>query len=220
MSQNLHERVRRHTRRLALSREDGLLADLRSRTGELPEARMQVSPQQGQLLGLLAGLTGAGAILEVGVFTGYSSICMARSLPPDGRLVACDISQEWTAIAEEYWRRAGLRDRIDLRLGPASDSLQALCEEGMDGRFDMAFIDADKSGYADYFAACRRLVRPGGLIALDNAFLGGRALDTSPDEGAASVVAGLVEAVYADPDLMPVILPMGDGVLAVRLTEG
>lgn len=208
--------VDRHIRRLAEGREDGLLADLRRRTAELPEARMQVSPQQGQLLALLVELLKARNVLEVGVFTGYSSICMARSLPPDGSLVACDISREWTDMAQEYWRRAGLQGRMELRLGPASRSLQQLIAEGREGGFDMAFIDADKSGYADYFASCRRLVRPGGLIALDNAFLGGRALEEEPEEGAPAVVAGLVGRIYADPRLQPVLMPMGDGVLVVR----
>ena len=141
MEEDLLGRIRRHTRRLAEAREDGLLARLRRRTAELPESRMQVSPQQGQLLALLAKLIGARAVLEVGVFTGYSSICMARSLPPDGRLVACDISREWTETAEEYWKRAGLEGRMELRLGPASRTLRELIEEGNEGCFDMAFID-------------------------------------------------------------------------------
>jgi len=214
---DLHSRISAHTRRLAESREDGLLADLRRRTSELPESRMQVSPQQGQMLALLAGLIEARSVLEVGVFTGYSSICMARALSPDGRLVACDISREWTETAGEYWRRAGLEDRIELRLGPASRTLRELIEEGNEGCFDMAFIDADKSGYPDYFALCRRLVRPGGIVALDNAFMGGRALGEEPEDGAPAAVAGLVESVYADPGLQPAMLPMGDGVLVVRL---
>lgn len=171
------------------------------------------------MLALLAGLIGSRSVLEVGVFTGYSSICMARALPPDGRLVACDISREWTETAGEYWRRAGLDGRIELRLGAASRTLAELLAEGNEGGFDMAFIDADKSGYPDYFALCRRLVRPGGIVALDNAFMGGRALGEEPEDGAPAAVAGLVESVYADPGLQPVMLPMGDGVLVVRLAE-
>jgi len=220
VEEDLRSRISAYTRSLAESREDGLLVDLRRKTSELPESRMQVSPQQGQLLALLARLIGARSVLEVGVFTGYSSTCMARALPPDGRLVACDVSREWTEKAEEYWRRAGLDGRIELRLGPASRTLEELLAEGNEGGFDMAFIDADKAGYPDYFALCRRLVRSGGIVALDNAFMGGRALLKEPPPGPPASVAGLVDSVYADPGLQPVMLPMGDGVLVVRLGEG
>jgi len=219
MSSPSRDTLRGFLRGLALRREDRLLADLRRRTAELPESRMQVSPQQGQMLALLAELIAARSVLEVGVFTGYSSICMARALPPAGRLVACDISREWTETAEEYWRMAGLDDRIELRLGPASRTLEELVAEGNEGGFDMAFIDADKTGYPHYFALCRRLVRPGGVVALDNAFMGGRALLPEPPPGAPAAVAGLVESVYADPVLQPVMMPMGDGVLVVRVAE-
>jgi predicted O-methyltransferase YrrM len=140
---------------------------------------------------------------------------VAAALPPGGRLVACDVSREWTDIARRYWRRAGLEDRIELRLGPASDTLRQLLEEGMEGRFGLAFVDADKASYPDYFRLCRRLVRPGGLIVLDNAFMGGRVMDPAPS-GPAAEVAGLTDAVYGDPGLEPVLIPMGDGILVVQ----
>lgn len=207
-----------YLRGLALRRETAVLAELRRRTAELPEAVMQISPEQGALLSLLVRLTAANLVLEVGVFTGYSSISLASALPEDGLLVACDVSREWTDIAGEFWGSAGVEDRVDLRLGPASRTLEELIEQGMDGRFDLAFIDADKSSYCEYFGLCRRLVRSGGLIVLDNAFMGGRVADSEPD-GAAAVVAALTDAIYEDPGLEPVLLPLGDGVLVVRLTE-
>jgi len=209
-------RLESYMARLAKTREDNLLADLRRETSLLPEARMQISPAQGQLLALLARMSGARRILELGVFTGYSSICLARALPPDGDLTACDVSEEWTDIARRYWKAAGLLSRITLRLGPAAQTLEALLEEDGEGSFDLAFIDADKSAYRVYFQGCRRLVRPGGLIILDNAFLGGKVALDGPHSAAPRVVSELTAEVFGDPLLEPVILPLGDGVLVVR----
>ena len=148
-------------------REPDILARLRAETATMPHGRMQISPEQGQLLQLLIELIDARRIVEVGVFTGYSSLSMALALPEDGEIVACDVSEEFTAIARRYWTEAGVRDRIDLRLAPAVETLDALVAEGQTGRFDLAFIDADKGNYDAYYEKCLALVRPGGLIAVD-----------------------------------------------------
>ncbi|MGE3298744.1 MAG: class I SAM-dependent methyltransferase, partial [Porticoccaceae bacterium] len=148
-------------------RESDLLQELRERTRQMPEARMQIAPEQGQFMTLLARLLGVRQALEIGVFTGYSALCVAAALPADGRLIACDISAEYTRIAQEYWARAGVADRIDLRLAPASVTLAALLAEGAADSFDLAFIDADKTGYAGYYEQCLALLRPGGLIVVD-----------------------------------------------------
>ena len=149
-------------------REDAALAALREETARLPMGGMQISPEQGQLMGLLIKLLGARKTLEVGVFTGYSSLVVAKAMGPGGRLVALDVSEEWTAIARRHWREAGVADQIDLRLAPAADSLKAMVAAGESGTFDFAFIDADKTGYDTYYEPSLRLVRAGGLIAIDN----------------------------------------------------
>src|SRR5713101_4335517 len=149
-------------------REPEVLRRLREETAPLPMSRMQISPEQGQLMGLLMRLLGARMTLEVGVFTGYSSTSVALALPDDGRIIACDVSGEWTSIARRYWREAGVAHKIDLRLRPAIETLDALLAEGRAGSFGFAFIDADKSNYLNYYERCLKLVRPGGLIAVDN----------------------------------------------------
>src|SRR6266545_133984 len=149
-------------------RERALQRRLREETAALPEATMQISPEQGQFMAMLVRMTGACRTLEVGVFTGYSSLAVALSLPPDGRIVACDINPEWTATARRYWREAGVDHKIDLRLAPAAETLDALIAEGAAGTFDFAFIDADKANYQTYFERSLTLVRRGGLIAVDN----------------------------------------------------
>ncbi|MEJ2060642.1 MAG: class I SAM-dependent methyltransferase, partial [Gammaproteobacteria bacterium] len=158
-------------------REPELLARLRAETAELPEARMQISPEQGQLMGLLVELLGVCRAVEVGTFTGYSALCMAQAMPADGRLVCCDVSRRWTDIARRYWREAGLDDRIELHRAPAIETLDRLLAEGGAGQFDFAFIDADKAGYLDYYERCLTLVRRGGLVALDNTLWGGSVAD-------------------------------------------
>jgi caffeoyl-CoA O-methyltransferase len=132
-------------------------------------------------MGMLATSIGATRAVEVGVFTGYSSICVAQQLPPGGTLVACDVSEEWTQIARRYWREAGVADRIDLRIGPAADTLAALIEAGQGGSFDFAFIDADKDAYPGYYEQCLTLLRSGGLVAIDNIFMGGKAVAPPAD---------------------------------------
>ena len=208
------ERLSDYLHDLAVLREDPLLAELRRVTAELPAARMQIAVEQGLFMGLLARLLAVERCLEVGVFTGYSSLCVARALPPGGRLVACDVSEEWTAIARRFWERAGVADRIELRLGPGAKTLRALIDAGESGRFDFAFLDADKEGQADYFEQCLVLLRRGGVVAIDNAFMGGDVLDAR--EGAAAEVRALSERVFADRRVDPSLVPIGDGVLLAR----
>lgn len=197
-------------------REDALLAELRERTAAMPSAGMQVAPEQGQFMALLARLIGARMALEIGVFTGYSSLCVAQALPADGRLVALDVSDEWTRVAREYWRRAGLAERIELRLGPAIGSLDALLAEGQAERFDFAFIDAEKTEYPAYYERTLALLRPGGLMLIDNVLRHGRV--ANPAERAADTVAmrAFNASVHADRRVDVSMLPLGDGLTLAR----
>ena len=194
---------------------DQVLRDLAAATRQATggAARMQVSSDQGTLLTMLTRLTGARNAVEVGVFTGYSTLCIARGLAPGGRLLACDVSDEWTSIGRPFWERAGVADRIDLRLAPALETLRALPAEAT---VDFAFVDADKPEYPDYYAELVPRLRPGGLIVLDNMFLGGRVLDPDePDEWAVAV-RGLNDAIAADGRVRAVLLPVRDGVTVAQ----
>ncbi|MBY0376040.1 MAG: class I SAM-dependent methyltransferase [Bryobacteraceae bacterium] len=196
-------------------REPDILNRLRAETAAHPRAQMQIPPDQGQLLQLLIELTGARRTLEIGVFTGYSSLAVALALPPDGRIIACDVSEEYTAIARRYWREAQVEHKIELRLGPALDTLRTL--EAQAGSFDFAFIDADKANYDAYYEAALRLVRTGGLIAIDNVFQMGRALE--PDAAADPDVAALRvlnTKIKADSRVTTVTLPIADGLTLAR----
>jgi len=194
---------------------DDLLDELVTRTREATgnASGMQISADEGALLTLLVQLTGARNAVEVGVFTGYSSICIARGLPADGTLLACDVSEEWTSIAREYWERAGVDGRIELRIGPAADTLRALPAEPA---FDIAFIDADKGGYPVYYEEVLQRLRPGGLIVLDNVLLGGRVLDPAYREEHHLAVRGLNDRIAADDRVDAVMLPVRDGVTLAR----
>lgn len=196
--------------------EPELLARLRGETAELPEAGMQVAPEQGQLLALLVRLMGARKILEVGVFTGYSSLSMALALPDDGRLIGCDVNEEWTAVARRYWQEAGVEGRIDLRLAPALETLDALIESGHARTFDMAFIDADKEGYAGYFERSLELLRPGGLIMVDNVLWDGRVLDDSDQSVDTVAIREFNQRLYDDRRIDLSLLPIGDGLTLAR----
>ena len=193
-------------------REHPVLARLREDTAALPEREMQIGPEQGALMALLVKLSGARRILEIGTFTGYSSTAMALALPPDGRITCCDVSREWTDRARQAWADAGVADRVDLHLGPASATLERL-EPG----YDLAFIDADKPGYDAYYEACLRLVRPGGLVLLDNTLQGGRVAD--PGAGGASVdaIRALNEKIAGDERVEIVLLPLADGLTLARI---
>ncbi len=200
-------------------RETPLLRRLRQETARLDNAGMQISPEQGQFLALLVRLIGARRALEVGVFTGYSSLWVAPALPPDGRLIACDINPDWTATARRYWAEAGLAHKIDLRLAPAADTLRQLLGDGEAGRFDFAFIDADKTGYPEYYELCLTLVRPGGLIVLDNMLSRGRVVD--PDDQNEHVVAirQLNRRLHTDARVDLSLVPIGDGLTLLRKRE-
>ncbi|MEV4562251.1 class I SAM-dependent methyltransferase [Nonomuraea sp. NPDC049419] len=194
---------------------DEVLRELAATTREVTgrSAGMQVSADEGALLGMLARMVGARRAIEVGVFTGYSSLCIARALPADGKLIACDVSTEWTDIARPFWERAGVADRIELRIGPAVDTLRALPDEPA---FDFAFVDADKPGYPAYYEEIVPRLRPGGLLVLDNVFLGGRVLDPA-FQGAAQVAMRQVnDAIARDERLDSVMLPVRDGVTLAR----
>ena len=198
-------------------REDPLAAELREETARMPEFNMQISADQGQFMGLLVGLMDARAILEVGTFTGYSSLAMARAMRPGGELVACDISTEFTDVARRFWRRAGVEDRIDLRIGPALDTLDGLIADGRQGAFDLAFIDADKPNYPGYYERCLTLVRPGGLILVDNALWVGRVADPADDGRVTSILRDLNARIGQDRRVTGVtLLAIGDGLLAAR----
>jgi caffeoyl-CoA O-methyltransferase len=171
---------------------------------------MQIPPEEGQLLQLLVKLIGARRTLEIGVFTGYSSLAVALALPPDGHLVACDISEEYTAVARRYWAEAGVAEKIHLRVGPASDTLHDLIASGTSGTFDLAFIDADKVGYRDYYEKCLKLVRPNGLIVLDNMMQDGKVMGESDEENVRAIQA-MNDLIHADERVDALLLPFSDG---------
>lgn len=196
--------------------DDPVLADLRARTAALPQAGMQISPEQGRFLGFLVGLMGAANCLEIGTFTGYSALSMARAMRPGGRLVCCDVSQDWTAIARDAWARAGVAEHIDLRIGPALDTLAALVDDGAAGRFDLAFIDADKENYAAYYETCLTLVRPGGVVAVDNVLWGGSVADPGRDTPETEAIRALNRAVFGDARVDACLVPIGDGLTLAR----
>ncbi len=198
-------------------REPAILRRLREETARLPNAGMQIGPEQGQFMALLVQLLGARRTLEVGVFTGYSSLAVALALPPDGRVVACDVSEEWTAIARRYWAEAGVAGKIELRLGPGVETLDALLADGQADSFDFAFIDADKEHYDHYYERALRLVRPGGLIAIDNVLWGGRVADPEAQGESLAAIRALNAKLHRDERVALSLVPIGDGLpLALR----
>lgn len=197
-------------------REPDVLRHLRNTTQKLEMGIMQISPEQGQFFAMLVRLLNMKQIIEVGVFTGYSSLAMALALPEDGRLVACDVSKEWTDIARGFWRQAMVEERIELRLGPAQDSLNALLAEQGAGCYDFAFIDADKTSYQGYYEACLQLVRPGGLIAIDNVLWGGSVIDEQDQSADTQAIRKLNALLHNDPRVDISLLPIGDGLTLLR----
>ena len=197
-------------------REHPVLAELREETARLPQAVMQIGADQGQFMALLAKLTGAKRCLEVGVFTGYSSLSVALALPEDGNIVALDVSEEWTAIARRYWKKAGVEKRIDLRLGPALDTLDTLVSLGQSGRIDFAFIDADKGNYLGYYERCLQLVRAGGLIAVDNTLWSGDVADPANQKPDTVSLRAFNDALHHDERIDLALLPVGDGLTLAR----
>jgi caffeoyl-CoA O-methyltransferase len=192
-------------------REPDILQQLREETAHYPEARMQIAPEQGQFMALLVQLIGAKKTLEVGVFTGYSSLCVALALPPNGKLIACDVSEEYTAIARRYWEAAGVTNKIDLRLAPALDTLDELLAAGQAETFDFAFIDADKRNYQGYYERSLQLVRPGGLIAIDNVLWSGRVADPQEQEARTKIIRAFNETLYQDERVTLSLIPIADG---------
>lgn len=197
-------------------REPSLLLALRDETAELTQRSMQISPEQGQFMALLVRLTGARRCLEVGVFTGYSSLATALALPDDGRVIACDVSEEWTAVARRYWKRAGVDHKIDLRLAPATETLDALVAEGQGGTFDFAFIDADKTNYLAYYERTLALLRTGGLALVDNTLWSGRVADPEVADADTVALRHFNEVLHRDERVDLSLLPMGDGLTVVR----
>jgi caffeoyl-CoA O-methyltransferase len=199
-------------------REHPAQAALRAATAAHPHAGMQISPEQGQFMALLARIVNAKRAIEVGVFTGYSSLAVALALPPDGRLVACDVSEEWTTMARKFWEKAGVAKRIELKLQPAQRTLDELIAAGESSTYDFAFIDADKSRYMAYYERCLTLLRKGGLIVVDNTLWSGAVADASKDDEDTRAIRAFNDAVHRDTRVAVSMLPIGDGVtLALKL---
>ena len=196
-------------------REPPLFAELRRETAKLPQAVMQIAPEQGQLMGMLVRLMNARRCIEVGVFTGYSALSVALALPENGHLLACDISAEFTAVGQPFWARAGVAHKIELRLAPARETLDARLAAGEAGSYDFAFIDADKSGYDDYYERCLRLLRPGGLLAIDNVLWGGAVAQPAHDADTLALQA-LNDKLHHDERIDLSMLPLGDGLSLAR----
>lgn len=192
-------------------REPELFRALRAETGRLVDAGMQIAPEQGPLLAMLVRLLGAKSCLELGTFTGYSSLWVADALPPDGKLICCDVSEEYTAVARKYWALTGLAAKIDLRLGPALGALDALLAGGLAGHVDFAFIDADKKGYDAYYEACLKLLRPGGLVVIDNTLWDGRVADPQANDPDTVAIRTLNTKLHADERVSLSFLPLADG---------
>jgi caffeoyl-CoA O-methyltransferase len=199
-------------------REPELLAQLRQETDLHPFSQMQIAPEQGQLMALLIRLMGATNAIEIGVFTGYSSLCIALALPPYGKLIACDLNEDYTAIARRYWQAAGVANKIDLRIAPALQTLDTLLDEEEAGAFDFVFIDADKQNYLHYYDRALQLLRPGGLVAIDNVLWGGSVADPKAQDPDTQAIRSFNEFLHQDERVMLSLVPIGDGLtLAVKL---
>jgi predicted O-methyltransferase YrrM len=199
-----------------ITRETALQRRLREETSALPMGTMQISADQGALFALLVRTLGARRAIEIGTFTGYSALAVASALPADGKLVCCDINDEWTRIGRRYWDEAGVSQRIDLRLGPALDTLDALLRDGGAGTYDFAFIDADKSNYDAYYEACLRLARTGGLLALDNMLWGGKVVEPDVHDEDTEALRALNAKIRDDNRVDACLLTVGDGVMLIR----
>jgi caffeoyl-CoA O-methyltransferase len=206
LSEELFEYVAAHG-----AREHPVQAELRAATRPLRHSGMQIGADQGAFMAMLVKLLQAKRTIEIGVFTGYSSLAVALALPDDGRIVACDVSEEWTRLAREHWKKAGVEAKIDLRLAPALQTLDALVAEGEAGRFDFAFIDADKTNYAAYYERCLVLVRRGGLIAFDNTLWSGAVIDPKANDADTVAIRELNDTLHADGRVDVAMLTIGDG---------
>jgi len=201
-------------------REPELLQRLRVETARDEMARMQIAPEQGQFMALLIHLLQAEKAIEIGVFTGYSALCTALALPDHGRLIACDISKKWTRIACRYWEEAGVSHKIELRLAPAAETLAGLLTANEAGRFDFAFIDADKTGYDHYYEACLQLLRPGGLVAIDNVLWHGDVADRTIDDADTEAIRAFNRKIHSDPRVEISLVPIADGLTLARKLGG
>ena len=210
----LSDDVRRYLLSVSVH-EPEILARLRAETARLPMAMMQITPEQGQFMALLVRLLQARRCLEVGTFTGYSALWVALALPADGRLTACDVSEEWTAIGRRYWKEAGVAGKIDLQLAPALETLDRMISRGESGQFDFAFIDADKSNYWNYYERTLRLLRPGGLIAIDNTLWSGRPADADDRDATTAAIRDFNARLHQDRRVHLSMLPVGDGVTLI-----
>lgn len=197
-------------------RESEVLRRLREETAEHPMARMQIAPEQGQFMALLVRLLDARRLVEIGVFTGYSSLVMAAALPAEGELIACDLSEEYTRVARAYWAEAGVADRIDLRLAPALETLAALVDEGQAGSFDLVFIDADKTQYESYYEKALQLLRVGGLVVVDNVLWGGSVIDSQDQEADTLAIRDFNRKLQQDRRVDLSLVPIGDGLTLAR----
>lgn len=192
-------------------RDTELLKQLREETAKQKLSRMQVSPEQGQLMALLIKMLNAKRTIEIGVYTGYSALCVAMALPDDGHIVACDIDKDWTDIAQRYWQKAGVAHKVDLRLAPALDTLDRLITEGEENSFDFAFIDADKENYQNYYERCLTLMRPGGLIAVDNVLWGGSVINPDKQDLDTRCIREFNTRLQQDQRVDLSMIPIGDG---------
>ncbi len=197
-------------------REPDVLRRLREETAEMPQRNMQIAPEQGQFMALLAELILARRYLEIGTFTGYSALAVALALPQDGQVITCDISEEFTARARPYWEEAGVADKIDLRIAPALETLDTLITEGEKGTFDFAFIDADKTNYQGYFQRALDLIRPGGPICVDNVLWSGAVVDPARDDDDTKAIRAFNDRLSDDPRISLSLVPIGDGLTLAR----
>lgn len=197
-------------------REPEVLARLRQETAGLAQANLQIAPEQGQFMGFLVELMGAKRAIEIGTFTGYSALCVALAMPADGRVIACDINKEWTDIAQRYWAEAGVAARIELKLGPAIGTIKALLAGGAAGTFDFGFIDADKQSYEAYYEGVLALLRPGGVVAIDNVFWGGQVADKSEKGPETTAIRTLNAKIHRDERVTLSMVPIGDGLTLAR----
>jgi caffeoyl-CoA O-methyltransferase len=197
-------------------RDQEVLRQLRAETAQIEAGGMQISPEQGQFMHWLVKTIGAKRALEVGVFTGYSGLNVALALPDDGHLVACDVSAEYTAIARRYWQAAGVAHKIQLHLAPATETLARFLAEGQQNSFDFAFIDADKENYDAYYEACLQLLRPGGILGIDNVLWGGQVADLTVQDESTVAIRTLNAKLHGDSRIDLCMLPIGDGLTLVR----
>jgi predicted O-methyltransferase YrrM len=211
LTDNLYQYILDHS-----VREPAVLRELHDETAPMKHAGMQIGADQGQFMGLLAKLVGAKRCIEIGVFTGYSSISVALALPPDGRILACDVSEEWTSVARKYWKKAGVDSKIELRLGPAVETLDGLLAKGEAGKFDFVFIDADKGNYLNYYERCLKLVRAGGLMLFDNTLWSGEVANPGNQKEDTVALRALNDALHHDERVDVALLAIGDGVTLAR----